>query len=518
MRTAPRAGRRGQACTLAAMLEARTRRLLDIRLARDQAAQRLPSVAAGVARDGRLAWAGGRGRVGGSPPDQDTQYRAGSITKTFVAVAVLMLRDAGRLSLSDPIGEHVDAVARGAAPEVRAMTVGQLLSHSAGLRAETAGPWWERTPGRPLEDLAAGSLGEGAARFRAGRRHHYSNVGYALLGALIAAKHGRPWQEVLADGLFTPLGMRRTTTRPRGRHATGYAVHPHADVLLPEPEHDAGAMAPAGQLWTTVSDLAAFGRFLAGDTGGLIAADTLAEMREPIVVAEAAGQPWTAAHGLGLQLWNADGVRYYGHTGSMPGFVAVLQVTDAPGADTAIAMCNSTAGFSRSLGTDLLAILRDAEPYCPAEWAPAPVDPGLLAMLGTWYWGPAPYTLSLSGGVLELRGAGADARAFRFRRDGAGAWRGVDGYQAGEPLTPVRAADGSVIALDVGSFIYTRAPYDPAAPVPGGVDPAGWRAPGEPAAMSGGTPPIDPGAFRAGREAGPGEDAAGADEAPGQEA
>src|SRR5215470_14820112 len=155
------------------MIGDRTRRLLDIRIARDQVDQRLPSVTAGLVRDGELVWTCARGRVDGQAPDANVQYRAGSITKIFIAVTVLKLRDEGRLTLSDPIGDHLDQGMAGAAAP---MTVGQLLSHSGGLRAETAGPWWERTPGTSLADLSAGSLREEAARFRPGRRHHYSNV------------------------------------------------------------------------------------------------------------------------------------------------------------------------------------------------------------------------------------------------------------------------------------------------------------------------------------------------------
>lgn len=460
------------------MLDDRTGRLLDARLARDQADQRLPSIVAGLARDGELIWTGSRGLASGRRPDAATQYRAGSITKTFVAIAVMRLRDAAELSLSDPIGDHVDLADLGAAPAVAAMTVGQLLSHATGLRAETAGPWWERTPGSSLADLATASLGGDALRLRPGRRHHYSNVGYALLGALVAAKHGETWHEVISRELLTPLGMNRTTLRPQPPYATGYAVHPYADVLLEEPEHDAGAMAPAGQLWTTVTDLASFARLLSDQADGIIAASTLAEMREPVVISEVTGQPWTAAYGLGLQLWNVGGTRYYGHTGSMPGFTAVLQITDAPGADTAILACNSTTGFGRSLSMDLLAILAEEEPYVPAEWKPTHVDDDLLALLGSWFWGPAPHTLSLSGDELELSRDGADGPGTRFRRDNAGGWRGVDGYMAGEPLTTVAGPDGEVIALDIASFIYTRTPYDPAAPVPGGVGPDAWHGDG----------------------------------------
>ena len=119
-------------------------------------------------------------------------------------------------------------------------------------------------------------------RLRAGRRYRYSNVGYALLGELIGRLHDAPWYEVIAEQLLAPLGMNRTTPSPQAPYATGFAVHPHADLLLPEPEHDAGVMGPAGQLWTTVADLARWARFLAGDTGGLLDCATLAEMREPL--------------------------------------------------------------------------------------------------------------------------------------------------------------------------------------------------------------------------------------------
>src|SRR5258708_24015038 len=260
------------------MIENRTRRVLDVRLATEQAGQRLPSVVAGLLRDGELIWSGGRGLVDGQAPGAGTQYRCGSITKTFVAACGRMLRDAGALALSDRVGDYVQ-VGAGA---VGAMPIGQLLSHSAGLRAETAGPWWERTPGASLTELTAGSLRDDAARFRPGRRHHYSNVGYALLGALLAARHDRPWNDVIASELLRPLGMDRTTTLPLRPHAPGYAVHPYADALLAEPEHDAGAMAPAGQLWTTVADLAKFARFLSGQGSGPLSARSLAAMREPV--------------------------------------------------------------------------------------------------------------------------------------------------------------------------------------------------------------------------------------------
>ena len=79
------------------------------------------------------------------------------------------------------------------------------------------------------------------------------------------------------------------------------------------------------------------------------------------------------------------------------------------------------------------------------------------------------------GDQLEFRLAGAGEHLFRFGRDTAGNWIGLDGYFAGEPVRKILDFDGRVVALDLASHTYTRLPYDAAAPVPGGVDPDGWR-------------------------------------------
>ena len=449
------------------MVSSRTQGRLLARLASEQSTQRLPSVVAGLVRDGELVWSAGRGRVDGVTPDEDVQYRCGSITKTFVGVCVMRLRDEGLLALSDPVERHLPDTGVGE------LTIAQLLSHSSGLRAETGAQWWERTPGGDLAQLSADTLQRGT-RFEAGRRFHYSNVGFGVLGAIVAQLRGTPWEDVVRDELLTPLEMRRTTPRPQPPAAPGLAVHPWADVVLPEPEHDAGAMAPAGQLWTTVSDLARWAALLAGHRPDLLAAGTLEEMREPRVVNDVREQGWDAAYGLGLQLWNDAGARSFGHGGSMPGFLAGLEITEA--GDAVVVFANATAGLSGELGSDLLKILAEEEPRLAEEWRPAAPQAGVLELLGPWYWGPAPYVLAARGDQLELRTLNGRGRESRFRATGPDAWVGLDGYHTGEPLIAVRRPDGSLSHLDLGSFTYTRTPYDPEAPVPGGVSPDGWHA------------------------------------------
>jgi hypothetical protein len=94
-----------------------------------------------------------------------------------------------------------------------------------------------------------------------------------------------------------------------------------------------------------------------------------------------------------------------------------------------------------------------------------------LDRLGVWFWGPAPVVLRAApGGRLHLGPLpGRAGRASRFARSADGTWTGLDGYYAGEVLRFARDH------LDVGTFVFTRTPYDPDAPVPGGVDEQGWR-------------------------------------------
>ncbi|WNV75425.1 serine hydrolase [Geodermatophilus sp. DSM 44513] len=433
-----------------------TARLLLARTARAQRDGRAPSLVAGVVRDGGPVWSAGRGGVPG--PHTDVQYRLGSISKTVTAVAVLRLRDEGRVHLDDPLDRHVPGTPLGD------RTVGQLLAHVAGAAAESPGEWWERAPGGTLADLR---LGPEHVVLGAARRFHYSNLGFGLLGELVARLRGRPWEDVVRSEVLAPLGMDRTTPRPVAPAAEGRAVHPWADVVLPEPEHDAGVMAAAGQLWATLGDLSRFATFLLGDTGDVLDPATLEEMTVPAGV-DASAPGWSA-YGLGLQVLRVDGRTLVGHGGSMPGFLAGVLV-DREEQTGAVSLANTTSGLDPLLLTGLLGDLRAAEPRVVAAWAPSS-PPVPLEVLGVWFWGPAPVVLrAVPGGLLHLGPLpGRAGRASRFTRRDDGTWLGLDGYYAGEPL---RIAEDH---LDIGTFVLTRQPYDPAAPVPGGVDEGGWE-------------------------------------------
>lgn len=444
-----------------------TVRALSQRLAVEQSRQRLPSIAAGIVRGGAVVWSDAAGtldgRAGGPAPTTDTQYRIGSISKTFVGVEVMRLRDEGRLDLGDSIGTHLPEVPF---PQV---TIAQLLTHTSGLQAETDGDWWERTEGDSWTALLASNP---RLRSTPGTVFHYSNVGFAVLGELIARLRDQPWQDAVRAGILEPLGMTRTTTRPVPPAAPGLAVHPLADLVHVEPEHDAVSMAPAGQLWSTVDDLAVWAAFLGGRTGEVLAPDTLKETLRPIAVNDVVGMAWTGAHGLGWQTWNVEGRRFAGHGGSMPGFLADLRV-DLESGDGIVLMANATSGLGKAT-TELLSLFAEREPAPPKPWTADSSQATRVDLVGPWFWGTYEFRLSLAPDGQLVLGTPGEGRGARFRPDGD-AWIGLDGYYRGEPLTVERDASGRAIRLVLASFVFTRTPYDPEATIPGGIDEAGWH-------------------------------------------
>lgn len=436
-----------------------------------QATGRTPSLAASVARDGESVWFGARGSVQGAAPTVDTQYRIGSITKTFVAVLLMRLRDEGRLDLGEPFDRHLPNLLP---PEI---TVGQLLAHTGGLATETPPPWWERVTGavRPRLD---GLLWPDPLRHPPGRRWHYSNTGFALAGALVERLHGAPWAEVLHAELLGPLGMTRTSAMPQPPHALGWAVHPWADVALPEPSPDMELMAPAGQLWSTTTDLTRWAALLAGRRPDVLAASTAAEMREP-----ASGSPdGVSSYGLGLMLHRTPTAELYGHVGSMPGFLATLWIDQAQSL-SAVVFANVTHGPDiPGLAAELLRIVAAAEPAIPEPWIPRAVGGAggddLLALTGLWYRGAQPIIAhARPAGGLRLTAAQGDQVIAELRRAGDGWVVTTPGYYHGELLAVAKEGDGTSTHLSLGSVVLTREPYEPGHVVPGGRDDDGWQLP-----------------------------------------
>ncbi|MEU8264411.1 serine hydrolase domain-containing protein [Micromonospora sp. NPDC048999] len=427
-----------------------TARRVDALVARAQAEGRGPSIALGVIRDGSLAHLA---LAGDHPtPDADLQYRIGSISKTMTAVLVMQQRDAGRLTLDDPLDKHLPGT------PVGALTLRQLLGHAGGLQREPDGQWWERSEGTDLTTLLAGLTPEKIAH-PPHRVYHYSNLAYGLLGGVLERITGTPWAELLRERLLEPLNMRRTTYHPTEPYARGYVVHPWHDTLREEPRTDTGAMAPAGQLWSTVADLGRWAAFLADPAPDVLAPATLTEMCAPVVISDL--DSWTGGHGLGLELYRIGDRVYVGHGGSMPGYVAGLAV-HRPSRTAVVDFANSyglRGGHHLvELARQVLTLALDAEPTPPTPWRPAAEPTADVAELtGRWWWMGLEYELrpDPAGDLL----AGPVGRpVLRFTPEGPDRWRGRSGPQDGEILTVLRDEAGRPVALDLATFIFTRDP------------------------------------------------------------
>lgn len=417
----------------------------DSCLAALQAHGRLPSVVAGVLQGGELVWTGAAGA--GSV---DERFRIGSITKTVTAVAVLQARDAGLLSLDDPIGSVV--------PETgyRDVTVRELLAHTGGLQSEPVGSWWERSPGVDFATLVAANDASGSVSEPGG--FHYSNLGFALLGEAVARVHGASWWDVVSAHVLAPLGLDHTSYDDAAPAAQGWSVDHFAGTLTREPHQDTGAMAPAGQLWSTVADLATFALFLADGHPDVLSRESLAEMVRPT----------SPTYGLGtwlLELPELPGRRLVGHPGSMPGFQASLFV-DPETRDGVVVLASSTTGLDTDTVPGLLLGDRELtplEPWVPTQQVPA----GVRDLLGLWFWGNSAVEVRWHNEQLHLRSVARHrlTDVFEVREAGiVGTW----GYHRGERLRVHRRRDRTISHLECATFVYTRTPYDPTVPIPGG--------------------------------------------------
>ncbi|MEU8184485.1 serine hydrolase domain-containing protein [Micromonospora sp. NPDC049044] len=427
-----------------------TARRIDAQVAQAQLDGHAPSLVLGVVRDGalvHLATAGEHPR-----PDADLQYRLGSISKTMTATLIMQLRDAGRLALDDPLEEHLPGTGVGS------LTLRQLLGHASGIQREPEGEWWERTAGVDLTTLLAGVDPDKIA-YPPHATYHYSNLAYALLGGLLERLTGTPWVDLLGERILTPLGLPRTTYAAIEPFARGYVVHPWHDTVREEPRTDTGAMAPAGQLWSTIEDLGRWAAFLADPDPSVLAADTLTEMCSPVVISDL--KSWTHGHGLGLELHREGDRVFVGHGGSMPGYVASLAV-HRPSRTAVVGFANSygfRSGHIGALGRRLLTLVLDAEPAPVTPWRPAEAAPpaDLAELTGHWWW-MGTFIEVYADAAGDLHAGPVGAPDLRFVAEGPDRWRGRAGEQDGEILSVRRDEQGRAVALDIATFVYTRTP------------------------------------------------------------
>lgn len=209
-----------------------------------------------------------------------TIFRIGSITKLFTATAIMQLCENGLLQLDDKIASYISLPS-----ELTSITVRQLMAHTSGLPREAPLDYMETLKFPGIEEIM-NSMGEVSLLADSGSRYSYSNLGYALLGSVIEQISNSPYKQYVIDQILQPLGMNHSgfdlTDKHRSQAALGYHfMDPHeraGDLDL-----DIGGFSPAGQIYSSVADMARFIAWQFGEQSNILAADSRQEMYAPLL-------------------------------------------------------------------------------------------------------------------------------------------------------------------------------------------------------------------------------------------
>ncbi|MDR3739138.1 MAG: serine hydrolase [Terracidiphilus sp.] len=302
------------------------------------------------------------------PVDAATAYNWASITKTLTAIAILQLRDRGRLSLDDPAVRYVPELreVHDAFGPVDAITIRQLLTHSAGFRNPTW-PWdcddsatcdWQ--PFEPTRwSQVAAMLPFTHVAFAPGSRWSYSNLGYVFLGQIIERLSGDDFEVYIDKNILKPLGMTESYF-----DRAPYFLEPHVsasylrtgNTLTPQPfNFDTGITTANSGLKAPIPDMVKYLRFLLGDAGNpvydiVLKRTSLEEAWTGILPATEPGEKPTAytsgspRMGLGFFVLDNGGHRIVYHDGDQGGFSSELLLDPAAHVASILAVNTTDTG------------------------------------------------------------------------------------------------------------------------------------------------------------------------------
>lgn len=225
--------------------------------------EHVPGAAWGIVIDGELAHVGVTGHrevSSKAPVTADSVFRIASMTKSFTAMAILKLRDEGRLSLDDPAERYVPELKQLIYPTVDSprITIRHLLSHAEGFPEDN--PWGDQQLGATHAQMSS-MMRSGIPFSNApGVAYEYSNYGFAILGRIVSNVSRIPYADYVAVNILKPLGMSATTLEPASvapqRLAHGYRWEDNQ--WKEEPQLRDGAFGPMGGMLTSVRDLARY--------------------------------------------------------------------------------------------------------------------------------------------------------------------------------------------------------------------------------------------------------------------
>lgn len=337
--------------------------------------QKFPSISYGLVMDGKLIHTFYKGLINISkniPADNSSDYHIASMTKSITAMAILKLRDEGKLSLDDPIDKYIPE-ARGLkelTTDAPPITIRQLLTHNAGFPEDN--PWGDRQLGRSVQWLKDFYKSGISFSTTPGTDYEYSNLGFGTLGLIIQNVSGQTYQQYITQHILHPLGMTHTywdyEEVPENQLAIGYRIE--NGQWVPQPLLHSGIFGAMGGLITTLEDFSKYMIFQLSawpprddrETGP-VKRNSVREMQHGWNFAKLwkdeknfKGDPCVVMdfYGYGLHEYlDCNGLKIITHSGGLPGFGSQWRILPDYGIGLVV-FANQTYA---SLGTPLNAAI-----------------------------------------------------------------------------------------------------------------------------------------------------------------
>lgn len=305
----------------------------------------LPGISWGLVVDGQLLLAGNRGYTDIDKKitvSSSSLFRIASMSKSFTAMAILRLRDDGKLQLDDPVEKYIPEMKNQRYPTQDAplITIRHLLTHSAGFPEDN--PWGDRQLADNDEEFRAFLNTKISFSNAPGIAYEYSNLGFALLGKIVTTVSGQPYQQFIREKIWKPLGMQNAEWE-YSRVAPDKLAHGYRwinenwreeELLHDTPDGSWGAM---GSMITSVEEFSKYMAFHlsawpasnAAETGP-VKRSSVREMHQPwrfnglnpaFTYPDGRTCAYASAYGYGLGwLRDCDEKVYISHSGGLPGF------------------------------------------------------------------------------------------------------------------------------------------------------------------------------------------------------
>lgn len=295
---------------------------------------KLPGLTVGIVKNQELIWSKGYGKADVAknvPAGPSTMYSICSITKLFTSIAIMKLRDEGKLDLDDELSKHLSwCKIKQQYADSGPITIRNILTHSSGLPRDSDFPYWTDA-NFPSKEQIIEKINQQETLYPASTYFQYSNLGMSLLGYIIEEVSGVSFETYVTENILKPLRMMDTrTTFPenlwRGKMATGYSEMNRKGERRMMDKFQTKGLSPAAGFTSTTEDLARFAswqfRLLKNGGTEIIKASTLREMQQ----VQYLDPNWKTAWGFGFTLSYIDGKTFVSHGGYCPGFQTLLMM------------------------------------------------------------------------------------------------------------------------------------------------------------------------------------------------